>query len=158
MLVKDIMTKDLVTVKEEDTVDYVAKLLIEKNIGGVPVVNDENRVVGIVTESDLIYKDKKLHIPSFIRVLDGLIFLESLKKFEEEIKKIAGYKIKDIMTTPVVTLDENSTVEDAATIMIEKKINRIPIVRDGKLVGIISKSDIVRSLVKGIEGGNIVEN
>lgn len=148
MQAKDIMVTEVVTVKKDDTVEDVIKLLIQHNISGLPVVDEEGRVTGIVTEGDLIYRSKKLHIPAYFTILDGYIFLESTKSLEEEMKKIAAYRVEDMMTQEVITVGEEESVEEIATTMIRKKINRLPVVRDGKLVGIVSRRDIIKAYVR----------
>lgn len=145
MLAKDIMTKDVISVKSQDLVEDVIKILMEKNISGVPVVDDEEHVIGIVTEGDLIYRSKKLRIPTFFSILDGYVFLESTKTIEKQLKKMVGYRVEDVMTTDVITVEDDQTVEEVATIMTKEKINRVPVIKDNRLVGIISRRDIIRS-------------
>ena len=145
MLAKDIMTKEVISVKSQDLVEDVIKILMEKNISGVPVVDDEERVIGIVTEGDLIYRSKKLRIPTFFSILDGYVFLESTKTIEKQLKKMVGYRVEDVMTTEVITVEDDQTVEAVATIMTKEKINRVPVIKDNRLVGIISRRDIIRS-------------
>lgn len=145
MLAKDIMTKEVIAVKSRDLVEDVIKILMDKNISGVPVVDEENHVIGIVTEGDLIYRSKKLKIPTFFSILDGYVFLESTKTIEKQLKKMVGYRVEDVMTTEVITVEEDQTVEEVATLMTKEKINRVPVVAEDKLVGIISRRDIIRS-------------
>ena len=145
MLAKDIMTKDVITVTREDTIENVIKILMEREISGIPVVNDKGEIEGIITEGDLIYRSKNLKIPTFLSLLGGYVFLESTKKLEQQIKKMSGYKVEDVMTKEVVTVDEDETIENIATTMTKKKINRIPVEKEGKLVGIISRKDIIKS-------------
>lgn len=145
MLAKDIMTREVISVKSQDLVEDVIKILMEKNISGVPVVDDEEHVIGIVTEGDLIYRSKKLRIPTFFSILDGYVFLESTKTIEKQLKKMVGYRVEDVMTTEVITVEEDQTVEDVATLMTKEKINRVPVVANDRLVGIISRRDIIRS-------------
>lgn len=145
MLAKEIMTKEVTSVKSQDLVEDVIKILMEKNISGVPVVDDEERVIGIVTEGDLIYRSKKLRIPTFFSILDGYVFLESTKTIEKQLKKMVGYRVEDVMTTEVITVEDDQTVEEVATLMTKEKINRVPVIKDNRLVGIISRRDIIRS-------------
>lgn len=145
MLAKDIMVRNVITVKRDQTVEDVIRLLMEHNVSGLPVVDDDNRVVGIVSEGDLIYRSKQLKLPSYFTILDGYIFLESPKTMEEQIKKMVGYRVEDIMTEKVITLEEEDSIEKAASLMTDRKVNRLPVVKDGKLVGIISRRDIIRS-------------
>jgi len=148
MLAKDIMNRDVITVKEQDTVEDVIKLLLEHNISGVPVVDEENKIVGIVTEGDIIFRSKKLQIPTYFTILDSYIFLESTKNFEKDLKKMAAYRVSDVMTKKVVTVEQDETIEEIATLMTTKRINRIPIVEKGKLVGIVSRRDIIKAYAK----------
>ncbi len=148
---KDIMTKDVITVKRDHTVNQVIEILMNKNISGVPVVNDEDQVIGIVTEGDLIYRSKKLEIPRYFTILDSYIFLDNTKKMEEQIRKMVGYRVEDIMTKDVIVVNEEDTLEEIATIMTKKSVNRVPVVADDRLVGIVTRRDIIRAYASGME-------
>lgn len=141
------MTRDLITVTPETTVKELAKILTEKNISGVPVVDGTGSLIGVVTESDLIFQNKKLHIPTAATILDAFIFLESPDRLEQEIKKIAGTSVADIFTSEVVTVSEDTPIEELATIMSEKKIHTLPVLKGDELTGIIGKKDIIRSFL-----------
>jgi len=142
---KDIMTKDVITVKPETTVGQLARLLIDNKISGTPVVNDENRMVGIVTENDLIRKNKRLHIPTVIRLFDAYVMVGS-KSMEKEIKSISAITVEEIYTKDVVSIEEETTIEEIATIMAEDHIHLLPVLQEGKVVGIVGKADMVRSM------------
>ncbi len=146
--VKDVMTRNVATLSKDMSVKEAAQLLVEKGIGGAPVVDEEGRVIGVVSESDLIMEDVKLHFPTFIHLLDGIIYLESLKAFEEKLRKAVAVKVEDVMTKKVITVTEDTDIEDAATLMIDKGISRIPVVKEGKLVGMVTKRDIVKSIAR----------
>lgn len=148
MLVKDIMTKEVICAKADETVEQVAKTIIEHGVSGLPVINNDQEVIGIVTEGDLLVRNKRLHIPSSVQLLGGVIFLEDPKIFEEELKKAVALRVEELMTTEVHTIEADATVEEAATIMYEQHFNRLPVVQGGKLVGIVSRWDIVNYLVK----------
>lgn len=149
MLAKDIMTKEVITVGPEDTVQDAARLLADHKISGLPVVNERREVVGIVSEGDFIVRTQKLKVPSYIQILGGVIYLDDPRDFKEELRKVAAYLVKDIMTEEVETVDEETEVEELATIMFEEGVNRIPVVdADNRLVGIVSRADIVRSLAQ----------
>jgi CBS domain-containing protein len=120
--------------------------MLEKRISGLPVVNDEGELVGIVSEADLIYREGNVHLPTFIPIMDGVIFLESMKKVEGQIKKMIGYKVRDVMTKNVIIVKENTTVEEAARIMMDKKVNRLPVMRNKKIVGIVTRADILKAI------------
>jgi len=143
---KDIMTRKLVTFSEETPVTEAAKVLAAKKIGGAPVVDSSGAVVGVVSESDLIIQDVKLHFPHFINLLDSYIFLGSLKRFETLLKKAVAAKVKDLMTTEVISVTPEATIEDVATLLTEKQISRVLVMSEGRLLGIITKGDIVKSL------------
>ncbi|NCO66511.1 MAG: hypothetical protein COW32_11190 [Candidatus Aquicultor secundus] len=147
---KDIMTGGLVTFTKDTPVKEATEVLVKRNIGGAPVVDDEGGLIGIVSESDLIMQDVRFHFPTYIQLLDGYIYLpRSLERFEEEFKKAVGAKVGDVMTTEVITTNEDASLEDIATLMVDKGISRVPVMSDGKVVGIITKGDIVKAISKG---------
>jgi len=144
---KDVMTEEVITVQQNTTIEEVARLLIQHKISGCPVVNDEGTLKGIVTENDLISKNKRLHIPTIVRLFDAFIPLGT-SKLETEIKRMTASTVGEICTRNVITVEEETPIEDIATIMTEKKIHLLPVVKQGKLIGIIGKKD----LIKGIAG------
>jgi CBS domain-containing protein len=144
---KDIMTKDIITVKPATTIEDLARILIKHQISGTPVVDEDGNLIGIVTENDLISKNKKLHIPTILRLFDAFIPLGA-SRLEEEIKRMAAFTVGEICTRNVVTCDEDMSIEDVATMMTEEKIHLLPVLKERRLVGIIGKKD----LIKGISG------
>lgn len=147
MKAKDVMKKEVVSVKKDTLVKEIAKLLYENGISGVPVVDDENKVLGIVSETDLIAKVSGPHLPPHIELLGGIIYLARPHEIEDELKKIVSVTAEEIMTKEVITVDEEAEVEDIAAIMIDRKVNRIPVVKDKKLVGIITRHDLISVLL-----------
>ena len=145
---KDIMTKEVITVTPDTTIEDLAHILIEHNISGAPVVNDEGVLIGIVTENDLISKNKRLHIPTVMRLFDAYIMLESPATIEKEIRRMAGVTVKDIFVKDVVTVSEETSVEEIATAMSEKKSYLIPVVAGGKITGIIGKMDLIKGIAR----------
>ena len=135
----DIMTPKVITVSPETTVVELAKILTAFNLSGVPVVDEQGTIVGIVTESDLIDQNKKIHIPTVVTILDSFLYLESPDKMKNEMKKMAGSTVADICTRDVVTVAPDCSLEDLATIMAEQHIHTLPVVLADKLVGIIGK-------------------
>ncbi|MEW6162950.1 MAG: CBS domain-containing protein [Nitrospirota bacterium] len=144
---KDIMTKDVITVKLATTIEDLARILIKHRISGTPVVDEDGNLIGIVTENDLISKNKRLHIPTILRLFDAFIPLGTTR-LETEIKRMAASTVGEICTRNVITVDEDTPMEDIATIITEKKIHLLPVLKEGRLVGIIGKKD----LIKGIAG------
>ncbi|MFH1491215.1 MAG: CBS domain-containing protein [Pseudomonadota bacterium] len=145
---KDIMTKVLITVPPDMEIAQAARILLEKGINGVPVVDGEE-MVGILCQSDLIAQQKKLPIPSFFTLLDGFIPLKSTKHFEKALQKIVATTVADVMTPDPVIVDPEATLEDIARHMVDRNFHTIPVVDQGKLVGIVGKKDILKSLTNG---------
>jgi CBS domain-containing protein len=146
---KDIMTEKVLTVRQDTPVNELAEILWKNKISGVPVVDDDGRVVSVVTESDLIDQNKKVHIPTMISILDSVIFLESSKKTEQEIRKMAGNTVQDICAAELVSVSGDTSLDEIATIMAEKKVHTLPVMEGDRLIGVIGKSDIIRSMAGG---------
>lgn len=144
---KDIMTKDVITVQDETSVAELAKLITSNNISGVPVLSETGNLIAVVTESDLIDQSKKLHIPTVITILDSVFYLENPDKMESEMKKMAGTKVADICSSSVTTITPDTPLDEIATIMAEKSIHTLPVLDNSKLVGVIGKKDIIKTLM-----------
>jgi predicted transcriptional regulator len=147
---QDIMTHEVVTVNENATVRELASLLISRNISGAPVVDDTGKVIGVVTESDLIFQNKKIHLPTAFAILDAFVFLERPDKMEQELKKMAGSRVGDICSRKLISVTPETELEELATLMAEKKIHTLPVMAAGNLVGVIGKSDIIRTIAQGL--------
>ena len=143
----DIMTTDVITVKKETPLAELAEILTKNHINGVPVVDDEGLLIGIICESDLIRRDKKLHIPTVVALFDAVFYLESSKKMEKEIQLISATTVEELFTRKVVTVDERTPIDEIATIMTQKKIYTIPVMDGERLVGIVGKNDVIRTFV-----------
>jgi CBS domain-containing protein len=138
----DIMTRDPITVAPDVPVTDAAHLMVEKRVGGLPVLDADGALVGLVTEGDLIMQDVKVHFPTYLHLLGGFIFYPgSTDRFESELKKVA-----DVMTSEPLTVSPDATVEDVATLLVDRDLGRVPVMEGERLVGIVSKSDIVRML------------
>lgn len=146
---KDIMTTDPVTARPETEILDAAKILLGKGFNGMPVVDESGNLVGIITQSDLVSQQKRLHIPSVFAVLDGFVQLSSMEAMEREIQKISAVNVGQAMTPHPVSVPEDTSVEDIATLMVERKIHSLPVVRGDKLVGIVGKEDVLRTLLPG---------
>lgn len=148
---KDIMTKNVITVTPDTTLEKLAAILVKNEISGVPVVDDSGTLYGIVTENDLISQNKRLHIPTVVSFLDAAIYLESSKKFEEQVKRLTATTVKEICTRKVATISEDVSVVDIATIMDEKKVHLLPVVKAGKVIGVVGKRDMVKAVARQAE-------
>lgn len=143
---KDIMTKDIISVSPETEVAHAARILLEKGINGVPVVED-GKLVGILCQSDLIVQQKKFPIPSFFTLLDGLVPLKSTKNLEKTIQRMTATIVAQAMTPNPVTVEPETSIEELANLMVDKNFHTIPVVDEGELVGIVGKEDILRTLM-----------
>jgi CBS domain-containing protein len=144
---RDIMTADPVTVARDLSVTDAARLMVENRIGALPVLDGDD-LVGIVTEGDLIMQDVKVEFPTYIHLLDGFImYPPSTARFESELKKAVGATVGDVMTADPITVQDTTSIEDVATLMVHREVSRLPVLDGGRLVGIVSKSDIVRALI-----------
>lgn len=148
---KDIMTPDPVTVSPDAGVTEAAKLMVERRIGALPVL-EGGRLIGIVTEGDLILQDVKLQFPTYLQLLDGFILYPPAQtRFEQELRKAVAATVRDVMTPDPVTVAPDATLEDVATLLAEKDVSRLPVVDGDRLVGIVSKHDVVRAIAGGLE-------
>ena len=144
---KDIMTTDVIVAKKDDSIANVATLLIREKIGGLPVVDEENKVVGIISETDIMQKETDIESPRVINFFQGLIFLDDIKKLEEDMKKVAAYKVEDLMSKDIITVNEDDSFDYVANVMIKKSINRVPVVdKENFLKGIICRYDIIKAM------------
>jgi CBS domain-containing protein len=147
MQVKEIMTSEVVTVSTTDSVEQCAKLLQEHDISGLPVLDEAGKVAGMITEGDLIRRASRVKAPGYLEILGGLIYLGSPKKFVDELQRAMSLEAGQLMSKNLVSIKPDETVEKAATLMVEKKISRLPVIDENhKLVGIVSRRDIMGSL------------
>jgi CBS domain-containing protein len=147
-VVRDIMDANPATVSPDTPVDEVVNALRTHELPGVPVVDSDGRCVGIVTEADLVLPDDEgdLHIPHYINLFGGTIFLEPLGRFEERLRKAFASRAEDMMTRDPQTVAPHTTVREAARIIHESGHNRLPVVEDGRLVGVVTRVDVLGAL------------
>lgn len=143
----EVMTKDVVAVRKDTTIRELAEIFTTRRISCAPVVDQDGTLVGIVTETDLVEQDKSLHIPTVVSIFDWVIYLESGKKFEKELKKMTGQTVGDIYSTEVDTVAPNTPISEVADLMSSKKIHALPVVDGGKVVGIIARIDLIRTMI-----------
>jgi len=143
--IADIMERNVVTIAPDATVHDLVKLLQDKDLGGVPVVEGD-RLVGIVTEGDLVIEDADVRMPHYFQLFGNLVFLGSQKKFEDRLKKMVGSQVRDVMTTDVQAVTPDDPAGKAATIMVDEKVDRVPVVDGDRLVGIVARHDIIKML------------
>jgi len=145
--IAEYMKTEVVTVGPDATIKELAGLFHEHDISGCPVVDEDGRLIGMVTEGDLVAQDADVHFPRFIQILDSNIYLESPKKFEERLRKITGATVREVMTSDVLTVTPDMPVRRAATIMADKGINRLPVIDDdGRVIGILGRHEVLQAM------------
>ena len=145
---KDIMTTDVITADASMSIRDFARLLYENHISGAPVYDEHHHVIGVATESDLIDRNKKVHIPTVISILDGFVFLESPEKLEKDIKKMAAVTVGVICSRELIAVSPDTPIDEIATLMAEQHVHTLPVMDGDNLVGVIGKTDIIRTMVQ----------
>lgn len=144
MRADDIMSVDVVTVAPDTDISEIARTLIEYNVSAVPVVDSDGNVIGVVSEGDLMRREEsgtERH-PSW-----WLTFLADSDERARDYVKSHGHVAKDVMTRKVITVTEDTQIEDIAEILEKNRIKRVPVVRDHKLVGIVSRANLLHGLI-----------
>jgi CBS-domain-containing membrane protein len=145
----DIMTKKVIVVHPETEIVQAARLLLEHHINGLPVVDRDGRLEGIICQDDLVTQQKKIPLPSYFVLLDSLIPLTSQKDIEKTLKKMAAVTVAEAMSVDPMTVEPDTELEEIATLMVKHNIHTIPVIERDKLVGIIGKEDILKTLMPG---------
>ena len=150
LTVRDIMETQVPPVYPEDPIEHVVRVLRDHELPGVPVINEGGRCIGIITESDLVLagEDADLHLPHYVELFGGLVFLEPLKRFESRLRKAVAATARDMMTEDPVTIDAGASVRDAARLIADSHHNRLPVTEHGRLVGVVTRVDVLRALAQ----------
>jgi CBS domain-containing protein len=148
LTVRDIMDHDPVSVTVADSVELVLRTMHEHELSGVPVINEGGRCVGIITEADLVLSEEgeDFHLPHYVQVMGGLVFFERWSRFEERARKAFAATAEDMMTPEPITIEPDATVEQAAHLIASKKHNRLPVIEHGRLVGVVTRVDVLDGL------------
>ena len=149
LTVKDIMTKELITFSPDTEIVHAAGQLLENRINGAPVIDAQGKLVGILCQSDLIAQQKKFPVPSFFTFLDGLFTMSSLKQIESQVKKMAATTVAQAMTPDPVSVHPDTGIEAVAALMVDNNFHTLPVVDTGRVVGIVGKEDLLKTLVPG---------
>jgi len=144
---EEIMSREVVTLSPDMDILEATRLLLDNQINGAPVVDGTGRLVGILCQSDLIAQQKRLPIPSLFTFLDGLIPLSSTKQLEKEVRKIAATTVSEAMTGNPVTVSPETGIEALAGLRVDSNFHTLPVVVEGKLVGIVGKEDVLKTLI-----------
>ncbi len=146
MKIKDLMTKNVITVKPTDTVNQVADVLSDHHFTGVPVADEDGKLLGLISERDFIASDSKIYLPTYIKLLTEFDFIKhDEKRLSPAVQSIINATAKDIMNSEPVTAGEDMDIEELAKLFGEKRVNPVPVVdKNNKLIGIISRSDLIK--------------
>ena len=147
---RDIMNPDPSVVGPEAPVDEVLRMMAQGDEDVVLVVNEGRRCIGIITDTDLVIYEEEgdIHIPHYVEIMGGVVFLEPLRKFEEKVKKAVAKRARELMTEDPVTADVTASAHEAAKVVIESHHNHLPVVEHGVLVGLITRADVLAALVE----------
>src|SRR5215210_609617 len=150
LTVRDIMETDVPVVHPDDSVETVLRLMRERSLPGVPVVNEGGRCVGIITDADLVLseEDADLHMPHYFELFGGVVFLEPLRRFEERLRKAFSSTAGDLMTEDPITIEPDASVHEAARVIARRKHNRLPVTEHGRLVGVVTRLDVLDALTR----------
>jgi CBS domain-containing protein len=153
LTVRDIMETEVPEVYASDPVESVLKVLRAHELPGVPVINEGGRCVGIITEADLVLSQEgeDLHLPHYFQLFGGIVFLEPMKHFEDRLRKAFASTAEDMMTPDPITIDPSASVEEAARLIARKRHNRLPVVEHGRLVGVVTRVDVLEALTNSQE-------
>lgn len=146
MKAADLMITEVLTVREDTTIPEIAKVLTDNKISGVPVVNQDGKLVGVVSEGDLLHKEMSPRLPRFVEILGGIIYYSGLEQYKADIKKLAAITASEIMSSKVISVSKEVDVQEIASLMVKHNIKRVPVTEDGRLIGIISRADIIKTL------------
>lgn len=148
-MVSDVMTSEVITLAPDDSFEHAADALSEHGIGAAPVVDDDGALVGILEDEDMLVSEANLHAPTVISFLGMDVVLPSeRRRFEEELRRAVGATVADVMTREVMTAAPDESLEDVATRMHDHELSHLPVVDDGRLVGIVARGDIIRFLAR----------
>ena len=151
--VRDIMETDVPAIYPSDPVEAVLKVLRSHELPGVPVINEGGRCVGIITEADLVLSAEgaDLHLPHYFQLFGGVVFLESMSHFEDRLRKAFASTAADMMTEDPVTIEAGASVDEAARLIARKRHNRLPVVEHGRLVGVVTRVDVLDALTNPVD-------
>ncbi|WP_127009918.1 CBS domain-containing protein [Veillonella sp. CHU110] len=149
MILQEIMNKYPITVGKEEQLTEVAKLMVKHNLTAISVVDDNNKLIGIISEGDLLYKKVRPHAPHYINILGANIYYGGIGEYDAQFKKLVATKVEEIMTTEVITAYADAEVEVTVGAMVEKHLKNLPVVDDAyHLVGMVSRHDIMKLIAE----------
>jgi len=146
--VRDIMTSEVITIEANATIREIALLIAKHDITGLPVVDQTEKVVGVVTELDMMVRNTRFKMPNYIMILDMMVYLEYPTSYQDRVNNVLGATASQIMSSPAITINPSASIEELAELMVEKRMNPVPVVEDDKLVGVVSRKDIIHLMAR----------
>lgn len=143
---KDIMTTEVVSVTPDTSLKDLAARFVSCKFSNMPVVNDAGALVGVISETDLVEQQKPLHIPTVMALFDGVFYLDSEKRFREEVNRVTAQTVGELCSRSPVTCGPDSTVQEIAGLMSRHKAHLISVIDDNKLVGVVARLDLIKAL------------
>lgn len=145
--VAEAMSRDPITVRPETSITEVIKLIAERRISGLPVLDANQQLVGIISETDLMWREADVTPPAYIMLLDSVIYLENPGRYEKDLHKALGQTVGEVMSSVPVTTTPETPLSKAAKLMHDRKVHRLPVMNhSGQLIGILTRGDIVRAM------------
>lgn len=158
MKVRDIMTTQVLTATAETPVAEVALTMVDRAVSGIPVLDAQGVVIGLITERELVVRSTRIEGPAFLPVLDARIPLETPGHYWRRIQHIVGTRAADVMAEDFETTAPEVDVENLAAVMARPGVNPVPVIEDGRLVGIVSRADIVRMMTRPVPAAPSAED
>ena len=147
--VAEVMSRDPITVKPQTALNEAIKIMAEKKISGLPVVDGEGKLIGVLSETDLMWQETGVDPPPYIMILDSIIYLQNPARHEKEIHKALGQTVGEVMSDKPIAISPDKSLREAARLMHNKKIRRLPAIdSEGKVVGILTRGDIIRNMAE----------
>ena len=148
--VADVMTPDPITVTPQTSLSEAIRILVEKRISGLPVVDDDGKLMGVISDTDLMWQETGVEPPPYIMILDSVIYLQNPARYEKEIHKALGQTVGEVMTAEPISVESMKSLKEAAHLMHEKKVRRLPVVdqKTKKVIGILTQGDVIRTMAQ----------
>lgn len=150
--VADVMSRDPIVVRPETPLKEAIQILAERHISGLPVVEQTGKLVGVISETDLMWQEKGVTPPAYIMFLDSVIYLQNPATFERDLHKSLGQTVGEVMTQDAITITEEKPLREAAALMHERNVRRLPVIdKNAQVIGILTRGDIVRAMASEVD-------
>lgn len=147
--VTDFMSRDVITVNPETAIKEVIQILADRHLGGLPVVDKAGKLVGVISETDLLWQESGVTPPPYITLLDSIIYLKNPATYERDLHKALGQTAAEVMTNKPITIAPDKPLSEAARIMHDRRIHRLFVVEGDTVLGVITVGDIIRAMAIG---------